>query len=68
MLLYITLGSSDLQRSLRFYDACLGVLGLSRRVTKEDEIGYAAASDARCRLWVVTPYDGRPGPPSAMDR
>jgi len=60
MLLYITLGSSDLQRSLGFYDACLGVLGLSRRITKEDEIGYAAASDPRCRLWVVTPYDGRP--------
>lgn len=60
MLLYITLGSNDLQRSLGFYDACLHALGLSRRITEDDEIGYASASDTRCRLWVVTPYDGRP--------
>jgi catechol 2,3-dioxygenase-like lactoylglutathione lyase family enzyme len=59
MLLYVTLGSSDLQRSGRFFDAALATLGIERRVTESDELGYAAASDARCRLWVLIPYDGK---------
>ncbi|BCH60606.1 lactoylglutathione lyase [Agrobacterium vitis] len=58
MLLYITLGSNDLERSGRFYDACLGALGFIRRVTEKDEIGYSASSDVRCRFWLVSPYDG----------
>ncbi len=57
MLLYVTLGSNDLGRSQRFYDATLAALGLSRRKQDDVEIGYGAESDSRCRLWVVTPYD-----------
>lgn len=57
MLLYVTLGSNDLGRSQRFYDATLPTLGLSRRKQDDVEIGYGAESDSRCRLWVVTPYD-----------
>ncbi len=57
MLLYVTLGSNDLARSQRFYDATLATLGLSRRKQDDVEIGYGAESDSRCRLWVVTPYD-----------
>ncbi|KQS91133.1 MULTISPECIES: VOC family protein [unclassified Rhizobium] len=57
MLLYVTLGSNDLARSQRFYDATLAPLGLSRRKQDDVEIGYGAESDSRCRLWVVTPYD-----------
>jgi catechol 2,3-dioxygenase-like lactoylglutathione lyase family enzyme len=60
MLLYVTLGSSDLERSGRFYDAALATLGIERRVTEDDELGYAAPSDTRCRLWVLLPYDGKP--------
>ncbi len=59
MLLYVTLGSNDLAQSSRFYDAALKALGIERRVTEEDEIGYAHPSDTRCRLWVVKPYDGQ---------
>lgn len=59
MLLYVTLGSSDLERSGRFYDAALATLGIERRVTEDDELGYAAPSDTRCRLWVLLPYDGK---------
>lgn len=59
MLLYVTLGSNDLAQSSRFYDAALKTLGIERRVTEEDEIGYAHPSDTRCRLWVLKPYDGK---------
>lgn len=58
MLLYITLGSNDLSRAQVFYDAVLETLGFVRRVTEDDELGYAEPSDHRCRLWVVKPYDG----------
>ncbi|HBF30926.1 VOC family protein [Rhizobium sp.] len=60
MLLYITLGSNDLERASRFYDAALETLGFVRRVSESDELGYAAADDSRCRFWVVKPYDGQP--------
>jgi catechol 2,3-dioxygenase-like lactoylglutathione lyase family enzyme len=57
MILYITLGSNDLERSRKFYDATLSPLGYSRLVTKNDEIGYGIEGDHRqCRLWIVQPY------------
>lgn len=57
MFLYITLGTNDLDRARRFYDPVMAALGLARRATEPDEIGYAAPGDARCRLWVTRPYD-----------
>ena len=60
MILYITLGTNDLSRATRFYDAALAPLGLQRRVTATDEIGYAAPDDTRCRLWITRPHDGKP--------
>jgi len=57
MLLYVTLGSTDLARSQTFYDAALASLSIIRRVTEEDELGYAAEDDGRCRLWVLTPVN-----------
>jgi catechol 2,3-dioxygenase-like lactoylglutathione lyase family enzyme len=57
MILYITLGSNDLARSAKFYDAALTPLGYKRLVTKVDEIGYGIEGDHRqCRLWIVEPY------------
>lgn len=58
MLLYITLGSTDLARSQIFYDAVLASLSLVRRVTEHDELGYGEEADTRCRLWVLTPVNG----------
>ena len=60
MLLYLTLGTNDLARAIRFYDAVMPVLGLTRRVTEAVEAGYGAPEDARCRLWITAPFDGRP--------
>ncbi|MBX4865592.1 VOC family protein [Rhizobium bangladeshense] len=59
MLLYITLGTNDLQRAGHFYDAVLGALGYRRQRHSEEEIGYSADGDTRCRFWVVTPFNRR---------
>lgn len=60
MLLYVTVGTNDLEQAGRFYDAILPVLGYQRRKTAVDEIGYAAEGDVRCRFWVVMPFDRKP--------
>ncbi|WP_026613055.1 VOC family protein [Ensifer aridi] len=57
MLLYVTLGSNDLERAGAFYDRTLATLGLKRRKEDEVEIGYGAEGDFRSRLWVVTPFN-----------
>ena len=57
MLLYVTIGSNDLERAQLFYDSALAPLGLKRRKQDDVEIGYGAESDSRCRLWVVTPHN-----------
>lgn len=60
MLLYITLGSNDLNRSRLFYDACLSPLGIMCHVVHDDEIGYGPASVPstvrQCHLWIVKPF------------
>ena len=59
MFLYITLGTNDLDRAIRFYDPVMATLGLTRARTLEAEAGYAVPGDTRCRLWVTRPFDGR---------
>ncbi len=60
MILYITLGTNDLARATRFYDAALAPLGIQRLRTETDESGYGIPGDTRCRLWVTKPYNGQP--------
>jgi predicted lactoylglutathione lyase len=58
MLLYVTLGSNDIARSMGFYDAVMQPLGFERNATNADELGYGlpANTDERlCRLWVLKP-------------
>jgi catechol 2,3-dioxygenase-like lactoylglutathione lyase family enzyme len=57
MLLYVTVGTNNLARAIEFYDPVMACLGLSRRVTKDDEAGYGYQGDDRCRFWVLYPYD-----------
>ncbi|WP_160009928.1 VOC family protein [Rhizobium sp. 18055] len=59
MLLYVTLGTNDLDQARRFYDVVLAVIGYRRQRYSEEEIGYAADGDIRCRLWIVTPFNRR---------
>jgi len=59
MLLYVTIGTNDIYRAGRFYDAVLADLGYRRQRDSEEEIGYAANGDSRCRLWIVMPFNRR---------
>jgi len=60
MLLYVTIGTNDLDRAGAFYDAVLATLGYRRQRRDGTEIGYSADGDVRCRFWVVTPFNGEP--------
>ena len=60
MLLYTTVGTNDLQKAGRFYDAVLPMLGYRRQREGADEIGYGADGDVRCRFWVVEPFNREP--------
>ena len=60
MFLYLTLGTNDLTRAKRFYDAALAPLGLILRATEPDEVGYGRADAARTQLWITKPYNDRP--------
>ena len=61
--LYLTLGTGDLPRAARFYDAALAPLGLVRRATEQTEVGYGLPGDSTTRLWITLPFDGRPATP-----
>jgi catechol 2,3-dioxygenase-like lactoylglutathione lyase family enzyme len=66
MILYVTLGTNDLARSIRFYDPVMSTLGFHRHVTVEDEIGYGPplaepststlANARKCFVWITRPY------------
>lgn len=63
-ILYVTLGTNDVQRSRLFYDAALGTLGMIRKNSSETGQGYVPASwpagGTECLLWVEKPYLGYP--------
>lgn len=60
MLLYTTVGTNDLTRAGRFYDAVLPLIGYRRQKDAPGEIGYGAGGDVRCRFWVVEPFNREP--------
>jgi catechol 2,3-dioxygenase-like lactoylglutathione lyase family enzyme len=58
MLLYITLGTNDLARAKRFYDAVMPEIGHVLRHLDPDEIGYGPKDAPRTQFWVNKPFDG----------
>ena len=60
MLLYVTLGTNDLERSKIFYDSVMATLGFARHVTNIDEIGYGPApapeTPRNCFVWITLPF------------
>jgi catechol 2,3-dioxygenase-like lactoylglutathione lyase family enzyme len=68
MFSYVSLGSNDLPRAVRFYDATLGTLGHRRCDTKDEPnwdnwFGWGTYADGGARelaLWVCEPFDGQP--------
>jgi catechol 2,3-dioxygenase-like lactoylglutathione lyase family enzyme len=68
MFTYICLGTNDLERAARFYDAVLGSLGLNRCDTG-GEAGwdgwagwgtYEKHGAQEIALWLCAPFDGKP--------
>lgn len=65
---YICLGTNDMERSCRFYDAVLGTLGYSRcdigdEPNWENWAGWGTYEDSGRRqeaLWVCKPFDKQP--------
>lgn len=59
LILYATLGVSDLPRAAAFYDAVLAPLGQRRRADSAPGWeGYGADYDDGVSLWLCTPFDG----------
>lgn len=64
MFSHITVGSRDLERAGRFYDAVLTAIGLKRRVVTPDggplALCWVSAQATLPRFYVYSPYDGEP--------
>ena len=60
MLLYVTLGSNDISRSRKFYDAALKPLGMKCDYFSDDELGYGRIDRPEgrreCILWIDRPF------------
>lgn len=60
MLLYTTVGASDIKRAVRFYDAIFAVLGHERLPDlAEGWAGWGKGYDDGFSFWVCPPYDGK---------
>jgi len=56
---YVTLGTNDIERAARFYDALLGELGASRFMEMETFIAWSISPGAPA-VSVIKPFDGKP--------
>ena len=56
MLNSVCFGTNDLQRAGAFYDSVLASIGLERRVTVDNEIGYGPEGGSVC-FWILTPFN-----------
>ena len=59
MIGYVTLGTNDLDRAARFYDALLGEIGAKRMMQTERFVVWFVAPD-KPALGLFTPFDGQP--------
>src|SRR4029077_16475952 len=62
---HITVGTSQMNRAMRFYDAVLAPLGMKRKRTFKIAISYAPPdfSGIKEPFWVVRPYDKKDATP-----
>jgi catechol 2,3-dioxygenase-like lactoylglutathione lyase family enzyme len=71
MFTYITLGTNNLARAVRFYDATMATLGWRRCDTRDepdwdDWVGWGVYDDQgreELALWVCAPFNGQPATP-----
>ncbi|MEO0551098.1 MAG: VOC family protein [Pseudomonadota bacterium] len=59
MIGYVTLGTSDLARAAKFYDAICGELGVGRMMEFETFIAWGAP-DGGAGIGLTVPFDGQP--------
>ncbi|MBK6299099.1 MAG: VOC family protein [Sphingomonadales bacterium] len=59
MIGYVTLGTSDLQRAARFYDAIAGEMGIGRMMDFETFIAWGAPGGG-AGIGLTKPFDGKP--------
>jgi catechol 2,3-dioxygenase-like lactoylglutathione lyase family enzyme len=59
MIGYVTIGTNDLPRAARFYDALLAELGAKRMMETERFVMWSVAPD-KPALGVFIPFDGKP--------
>ena len=59
MIGYVTLGTNDLQRAARFYDALLAVIGAKRTMEFDGFIVWGTGPKG-AGLALTKPYDGKP--------
>ena len=59
MIGYVTLGTNDLDRATRFYDALLGEIGAKRMMQTDRFVVWFVAPD-KPALGLFKPYDGNP--------
>jgi catechol 2,3-dioxygenase-like lactoylglutathione lyase family enzyme len=59
MIGYVTVGTNDLPRAAKFYDALFGAIGAGRFMEMERFIAWAVAPD-QPGFSVAMPFDGKP--------
>ena len=60
LILYTTLGVSDLERSGAFYDAVFAALGYQRsRESSETFLAWGSDYDGGVSFWICRPFDGQ---------
>jgi predicted lactoylglutathione lyase len=59
MIGYVTLGTNDLSRAAKFYDALLAEIGGKRRMESDTFVSWSTG-DHGPGVGVIKPYDGKP--------
>jgi catechol 2,3-dioxygenase-like lactoylglutathione lyase family enzyme len=60
VILYSTVGTADMARAVKFYDAVFGALGIGRAPNWiEGWAGWGGSYDEGYGFWVCKPFDGR---------
>lgn len=61
MFSHVTVGTSNMNRAMRFYDAVLAPLGLARKRTFKIAVSYAPEGFAGVNepFWILRPYDNK---------
>lgn len=59
MILYSTVGTADIDRAVKFYDAVFGALGVARAPNWIDGwAGWGGTYDEGYGFWICRPFDG----------